>query len=195
MSNKKLHYGFKAFAEHLSLRTRQKLSLQSWDRLDPLKLAKFLDIPIVTFLQLLESGLSERSLSRLLRERGPVSACTLLIGSNAYIAYNPNQPAGRRANSLAHELSHVLLNHDPETNVDEKRHRYWNGVAEAEATWLAGALLVPRDGCIDILRRNASIKDAAEHFDVSEALFSWRMDETGVKKQLNRLMCYGTVEQ
>jgi Zn-dependent peptidase ImmA (M78 family) len=62
--------------------------------------------------------------------------------------------------------------------------RDWHEDLEAEADWLAGTLLVPREGALDWMRNDGSIEDGAEHFGVSQALFRWRVNQTGVARQI-----------
>lgn len=58
---------------------------------------------------------------------------------------------------------------------------------EEEADWLAGVLLVPRDGAFAWLRNGGGMDDGAEHFGVSRALFQWRGNQTGVVRQLHAM--------
>lgn len=57
---------------------------------------------------------------------------------------------------------------------------------EQEADWQAGALLVPRDGALEWMHSNGSIEEGAEHYRVSRALFQWRVNQTGIVRQLKR---------
>jgi hypothetical protein len=65
--------------------------------------------------------------------------------------------------------------------------RSWNDSQEEEAAWQAGALLVPRDGAFVWLHRRGNVATGAAHFGVSQKLFSWRANSTGVAAQLRRL--------
>jgi len=58
--------------------------------------------------------------------------------------------------------------------------------AEAEADWLAAAMLLPRDVLIARRRRGDSISAIAEAFGVSDPLCEWRVRMTGVDVQLKR---------
>ena len=94
------------------------------------------------------------------------SALTVCAGTKRIIVYNPSQPRGRKANSLAHELSHVILEHPASPTLDATGCRRWDGVLEAEADWLAGVLLVPREGALLWMMKNGSAAEGAAHFGV-----------------------------
>jgi hypothetical protein len=184
----RLRYGFKAEAERMSSSVRAELNLGVLDRFDGLVLARHLEIPVVSLADLSTDGARTESIRRLMSDAAKFSALTLCVGSRRLVVYNPQHPPGRRANSLAHELSHVLLEHPPAPPLAEGGCRRWDPTVEAEADWLAGALLVPRDGALAWLRRDGNLPEGALHFGVSLALFRWRVNQTGVVRQLNSLL-------
>jgi len=102
------------------------------------------------------------------------------------IVYNPAHPPGRHANSIAHELAHVLLEHQPGCVREGNGDRRWMASEEAEADWLAGTLLAPREGILQVMYELGGIKTAAVHFGISEALMRWRLNHTGVARQMDR---------
>jgi Zn-dependent peptidase ImmA (M78 family) len=112
------------------------------------------------------------------------SAMTVAAGTRKLIVYNPKHPAGRQANSLAHELSHILLEHPMASALGDGGCRQWDPRLEAEADWQAGALLVPREAGLAWMRSNGSLEEGAAHFGVSVPLFQWRVNQTGVVRQL-----------
>ena len=179
-----LRRGFKAEAERISLRIRGELGLTAHDRLDCELLAAHLEIPVLGLEGLVESGASPKSVARLASQEARFSALTLCVGARRLIVYNPAESPGRHANSLAHELSHVLLDHPTEPPLDGAGCRRWNGAVEEEADCLAGTLLVPRDGAVWWLGNGRSLPAGATHFGVSERLFTWRANHTGVIRQL-----------
>lgn len=154
------------------------------ERLDCGLLAAQLGIPVLSLEELIQSGASPASVDRLASDEARFSALTLCAGRRRLIVYNPAESPGRHANSLAHELSHVLLDHPTEPPLDGAGCRRWNGEVEAEADCLAATLLVPREGAVWWLGNGHSMYDGAVHFGVSERLFSWRANHTGVLKQL-----------
>lgn len=179
-----LRRGFKADAERLASEVRTDLKLRILDPLDCLALCKHLGIPVVAVPDLAESGASVESIRRIIAPTAKFSALTVAAGTKRLIVYNPAHSTGRRANSLAHELSHVLLEHPMLPALGPGGCRNWDGTLEDEADWQAGTLLVPRDAAYAWMRTNGSIAEGATHFGVSTALFRWRICQTGVLRQL-----------
>lgn len=182
-----LRRGFKGEAERLSLSVRAELGLKAGDRLDCLDLADQMGIPVISMTALGQDGAHPESISRLLAPEAGFSALTVCDGTRRLIVYNPGEPRGRRANSLAHELSHIVLEHRPAPAIGDGGCRLWDAKLEAEADWLGGALLVPREGALAWLKRGGDLNDGAEHFGVSRSLFQWRVNQTGVARQLEAL--------
>jgi Zn-dependent peptidase ImmA (M78 family) len=104
------------------------------------------------------------------------------------IVHNDAHHPHRQASNISHEVSHCLLDHEPAPLLSVTGCRYWNDTFEAEADWLAGVLLVPRDGGLILMKRGWSVSTIAEHFGVSEHLCRWRLNQTGVMYQTRRLM-------
>jgi Zn-dependent peptidase ImmA (M78 family) len=57
---------------------------------------------------------------------------------------------------------------------------------EEEANWFAGAILIPRDALLDLVKRGVENQAAAQHFGVSVSLLTMRKNLTGVDRQLSR---------
>lgn len=182
-----LRRGFKGEAERLSLSVRAELGLKVDDRLDCLYLADQMGVPVISVTALGKDGARPESVSRLSAFEAGLSALTVCDGTRRLIVYNPAEPRGRRANSLAHELSHIVLEHPPASAIGDGGCRLWDAKLEAEADWLAGALLVPREGALAQLKRGGDLNDGAQHFGVSRAMFKWRVNQTGVARQLEAL--------
>lgn len=62
----------------------------------------------------------------------------------------------------------------------------YNPVHEEEATWFAGAILLPRDALSDVARRGLIDRVAADQYGVSIALLQMRRRLTGVDIQFSR---------
>ena len=152
-----LRHGFKADAERLAVAVREEFGLRPHDPLNCMEVCEQLGIPTITVPTLVNSGASPKSIECLLKEETKFSAMTIAIGSKRLIVYNPRQPVGRRANSVAHELSHILLEHPMGSALGEGGCRRWNAVVEAEADWQAATLLVPRPGALEWIRSGGSL--------------------------------------
>jgi Zn-dependent peptidase ImmA (M78 family) len=183
----KFRRGFKAEAERFSLSLRAELGLGSMDRLDPLALTVHLEIPVISLEELRQDGADSRHIARLMARTSGFSALTICHGTRRLIVYNPRHPPTRQANSVVHEVSHVVLEHPPAPALGDGGCRYWDSQLEDEADWQAAALLVPRDGAFACLRTGRSLNDGADHFGVSLALFRWRVNQTGVARQLTAM--------
>jgi Zn-dependent peptidase ImmA (M78 family) len=185
--------GFKTEAEELALEIRAELKLAPQARLIPTDLAEHLGVPVLSLQGLapFEAGDNEGDMSlgdAVALFTGPsrekLSAFTVAQDTHRLIVYNESHPETRQANSLAHELSHILLEHEPSPHSDQYGHRFWSPEVEEEANLLAAALLVPREGARIVLESGRSEAQAAKHFGVSLQLFQWRAWQTGVLRQL-----------
>jgi len=118
------------------------------------------------------------------------SAATLRNGSANLIIINDGHAESRQNNSLAHEIGHIVLGHEPAkmyvTPDGLMMMSEYNAVHEEEATWFAGAILVPRDALLEVIKRGLPDRDAADYFGVSVAVFQMRRNRTGVDLQLSR---------
>ena len=180
--------GFKAEAERIALEARAELGLSATDALDVTALATHLEIPVLAMSSLCASDGTSGFLDVLrFREQESFSALTLFTGTARLIVHNDSHHPHRQSSNIAHELSHCLLEHPPAPLVSDTGCRYWNPKFEAEADWLGAALLVPRDGGLCLAKRGWDLDRIAEHYNVSEPLCRWRLQQTGVIKQVERL--------
>lgn len=160
------------------------------DALDCIEVCAHYGIPVFSLTQLRGLGALPESVARLMSAASGFSAVTVCRGTERLIVYNPAHPPGRRANSLAHELSHIILEHPLSPALGEGGCRRWDAALEAEADWQGATLLIPREGALNWLKNGRTLEDGAIHFGVSLALFRWRVNQTGVVKQLEALERY-----
>src|SRR2546427_12999809 len=106
-----LRRGFKTEAERISIALRHELGLSPFDRLECPQLCRHLGVPILTLDELRDDGAGPNHIAILKAPGSGFSALTVGAGSKRLIVFNPRQPPGRRANSLAHEISHIILEH------------------------------------------------------------------------------------
>lgn len=182
-----LRRGFKSEAERTAEVVRRDLGLAPLDRLDCFALADAWGIPVVSLGELREDGASEASVRRLLSPDAGFSAATVVSGPRRLIVYNPRQEAGRKASSLAHELAHVILEHEAAPALGIGGCRHWDGIQEAEADWLGSTLLVPRTSALAWMHESVDVEAGARNFGVSLELFRWRINHTGVMREVRRL--------
>src|SRR5262245_4169951 len=101
--------GFAAEAERLAASVRAELGLGVHDRLDPRCLADEYGVPIASITDLVAEGADPASIHQLTAVGpGCFSAGTVLVGASRLIVFNPVHTAGRLANSVTHELAHLL---------------------------------------------------------------------------------------
>jgi hypothetical protein len=182
-----LRHGFKADAERLAIAVREELGLGPTQPLNCGDVCRELGIPTITISDLVAAGASPKSVRCIASPGARFSAMTVASGTKRLIVYNSHHPPGRHSNSLAHEISHILLEHPLAPALGVGGCRMWDAVLEAEADWQAGALLVPRDAAFAWMRSGGSLEDGAQHFGVSLPLFRWRVNQTGVLRQLAAL--------
>ena len=181
--------GFKAEAERIATETRLELGLRRTDRLDPVELAKHLEIPVFTMKELLSNSNGNAGFCDYFSYTDPDSFSAVTIFVRRYrrlIVHNENHHPHRRASNISHEISHTLLEHTPTAIVGGGGQRFWDSEMEQEANWLGAALLVPREGALELARTGSTTGEIAGHYGVSESLCSWRVVQTGISRQIER---------
>jgi IrrE N-terminal-like domain len=170
--------GFKAEAERIALREREALGHGPRDRLDPRDLAVHRNV-VVLPLESLRAVIPDDIEHLLVVDVSCFSAATVIRGGRAMVVYNESHALVRCVNSIAHELAHLILEHEPTSAFDAFGHRNFPSDAEEEATWLAGCLLVPKDGIRLVMASYGNdVARGATHFGVSTQLMQWRINAT-----------------
>lgn len=179
--------GFKARAERLSLRFRDDCGLSARDPLNPrifLKKCGYTvwepkDIP----------GIDPAHVQQLtVHDPDSWSGVTIREAGLIAIIVNPSHALTRQANTLMHEWAHIELRHKP-NRVDRSENGLlllsdYPSEVEDEANWLAGTMLVPREGLLFHCGQGLGAQQVAGHYGVSTQLVNWRMGATGVTRQL-----------
>lgn len=179
--------GFKKQAEDLAIEVRDAMGLEWQDRLDPRAIAEYVGIVVLELDELARHGLSATSLRYLLGPgRHEFSAGLFERNGTRLIVANPSHSTARQASNIVHEVSHLLLRHDPPEAILEAGCRRWDSGMELEANWLAGELLVPRRAALEIARQQVDVPSAARRFGVSQQLMEWRLNHSGARKQALR---------
>ena len=118
---------------------------------------------------------------------GNESGVTVFRGPRRTIVFNDAHAPGRQANDVGHELSHGLLLHTPAAPVDGRGCRVWDREAEDEANWLSGALIVPEEAALHIVRRGWSTREAAARYGVTPKMIQYRLSVTAARKRVRRM--------
>lgn len=184
-----LRRGFKTWCENAARGYRRELELAPVAPLDPRALARHLDITIWTPADI--PGFNSRDVHHLtVAARESWSAATLRNGNASLIIINNGHAMTRQNNSIAHEIGHIVLRHEPAkmyvTEDGLMMMSEYNLVHEEEATWFAGAILLPRDALLHVAKRGLTDRAAAEYYGVSSAVLQMRKNRTGVDIQLSR---------
>lgn len=176
--------GFPAEADRLAAAVREELGLGTHDRLDPRGLADKYGIPVCSIADLVAAGADPASIHQLtVTDPGCFSAGTVLTGTGRLIIFNPVHGDGRLANSVAHELAHLLLEHAPGPAIGPGGCRVWDQEMESQADLLAAVLLVPREAALACARVGLPHPVGAARFGVSADLMRWRTDHSGAARQ------------
>jgi hypothetical protein len=182
-----LRRGFKTWCENAAKGYRRDLGLDRFARLDPRQLAGHINVAIWTPDDI--PGLDPAVRHHLLKvDPSSWSAVTLTVGQTSVIITNSSHPTTRQNNSLAHELSHLLLKHEPAkafvTPDGMMVMNHYNPTHEEEAGCLSSTLLVPREALLHFISRGCNDEQLADHFAVSLDLLRMRKNVTGVTRQL-----------
>lgn len=177
-----LRRGFKSQAEREAARVRKELGLAPHDRLDPRDLARHLNVSIVDAADLVDVGDLEE-LEHL--QSFAFSAATFEIDNRKIVVVSPLRTTGRQNSDIAHELAHVMLNHDLSEirELDGTPFRTCKPDEEEEATAFGGTLLLPRPLLLSAARRRATIEQIAAQYEVTIEMARFRYNTTGVAKQ------------
>ena len=181
-----LERGFKSWCERSALATRTELSIESHAPLGARKLAEHLGISLLTPKEIL--GLPSDIVEQLTRkDPHGWSAVSFAVETDVTVIYNDRNSPGRQSSDIMHELSHIILDHDPSQvilSVDGQiGMRSFDAKQEDEANWLGWTLLLPRLAlmhCIHLGRNSAQI---AVDYNVSEQLVKYRTGVTGANRQ------------
>lgn len=178
--------GFKTEAERQAERLREQLGLQASDRLDVRDLAAHLRVEVVSADDLVGRD-SLEELERL--QPGAFSAATFHLPAGRTVAvYNPCNEAARTVSDIAHELAHVLLDHQVRDLQQIGGHTFFtcDPEQEEEANWLAGCLLLPRPLLIREAYAGTSVEAIAAKYGVSIPMARFRLNTSGVLLQVRR---------
>ncbi len=181
--------GYKTWCENISASLRKELALESKSPIDLDALAKHLGIFVWEAKDV--PGVDKETLGILLEtDSSSWSAFTIYANGRSLIVLNSSHFGGRRASNLCHELAHLILGHEPaRLDVAEGGHlvlHSFDQSQEQEADWLSGCLLLPRVALLACRKEGLSIEDIASKFGASKQMATYRLNASGVERQLAR---------
>ena len=178
-----LRRGFKSEAERIARGVRSEMGLNAAKSVAPEALASLLGIEVRAGDELVPRE-RFRELERI--QPDSFSACTLRPSpERLVVVYNPLSARSRRSSNLAHELAHILLDHELSRleRLGDVTFFSCDAMQEEEAGWLSGCLLLPRALLLAEVRRGASAKEIAKKCGISEQMAQYRLNVTGVLRQ------------
>lgn len=130
-----------SLCEEIAEETRAELGLGAKESVEPSQLARLLAIEVVALEEFADRCPAEVEQLRK-DDTTALSAVTFFCGSECKVIVNPDHPHHPEEESVGHELAHVLLEHEPKQLFDDCGVRIWHDCDEAQADYLASALVV-----------------------------------------------------
>ena len=173
--------GFKAEANRIALRIRDRMGLGPTDPIDPFEICTRYDIRVIRLSDI-------DPLSLFLRDASSAfSAVTVPCGHETAIVHNDAHHPYRRRSNVCHELAHCFLGHECTPPLTEDGERARDGGIEAEANFLAGALLIPNEAALHIVSIGL-VPTAQRLYGVSEPMLTYRLRISGAHTIYRRKM-------
>lgn len=187
----KFKRGFKKWSDDKAIALREEIGLFASSPLCAFALCEHLKIPVLVPNQV--KGLTIKHLDVLLNSgNSHWSAASVPLNDNNYIIiHNPNHSKARQQSNLMHEVAHILCKHKVK---DDKLKLGLNGFLrhldeeqENEAEWFGSCLQLPRPSLLWALKKNLKVEEIAILFNASVDMVGYRINVTGVKRQLSYL--------
>jgi hypothetical protein len=176
----KLKYGMRKQIEDLADHYRGLLNLGSRDRLDPFCLCDELGVPYLALSKLDISAADRKALTG--GSAGDFFACVVPISATRRgIVFNDTAAPTKTASDIAHELAHIILDHELQPPALENGERSYSSKDEHEARELGMALLVPKFGCKSCADEGLTDKSSAVQYGISPSLMAYRMRITNAR--------------
>jgi Zn-dependent peptidase ImmA (M78 family) len=178
--------GFKANAERKAMEFREGLGLTSTAPIDVVALAAHCGAEVVSGEDLIERFRFEELESM---QVGAFSAATFMVEGKSYIVTSPLTSDARRRSDIAHELGHLILEHELSEirEIEGVPFRSCRPDEEEQATAFGATVLLPRPLLISMIRKGFNTPEkiaSAQNISVEMARF--RLNSTGILKQLSR---------
>ncbi|MFD5648974.1 ImmA/IrrE family metallo-endopeptidase [Streptomyces sp. NPDC127039] len=179
--------------QQLALDVRAEIGVGVHDRLDLQHLTEEYMIPVYSVEQLGSDGCSVEALEHFsLRRPEAWSAALVPVGTARFIVENSSHTMQRRRSNVAHEMSHLLLEHEFDGILFADGGCRDLGAEmtarEQEAAYLSGEILIPTKAAVVAALARRTDEEVAAQFDVSLRFAAWRMNATGARKIAQRTM-------
>ena len=175
--------GFKAEANRIAVRVRERMGLDATAPLNPFEVCTRFDIPVFTLSEL------DPDSPFLGRASSAFSAVTVPCGFHTAILHNDSHHPHRQRSNVFHELAHFFLGHECTPPLTETGERARDGTLEAEANFLAGALLIPNEAAVHILTAGL-VASARTIYGVSEVMLTYRLQVSGAHAIFQRRLAH-----
>jgi hypothetical protein len=190
LPQKKIKYkrGFKKWSDDKAIDLRKNMGLISSAPLCAFELCEHLEIPLLRPENV--PGISQELLTVLLKPGETYwSAASIPITDNDYIIiHNPIHSPARQQSDIMHEVAHILCGHvvPPEKKATGLSGflRNHDEAQENEAEWLGACLQLPRPALLWALKKKMKMEEIGNFFQASVEMVRYRINITGVKKQL-----------
>jgi Zn-dependent peptidase ImmA (M78 family) len=156
---------------------RDELGLGLMDPLDPYVLAERHGISVYPLSTLADDQCPEPTIAHFkITNSKAWSAALIPVGTARIIIENDSHGVVRRRSSIAHEMSHHLLEHEfGKGLIGEDHNRLYSKTVEKQALFLSGELLAPTKACNKLAFREADNAAVADLFNVSTQFAQMQM--------------------
>lgn len=156
---------------------RAGLGLSLMDPLDPYLLAEEWGIPVYSISELTAHDCPSETIEHFrTTSSNKWSAALIPVGSGRIIIENDSHPTVRRRSSVAHEMSHHLLEHAfPEGVLSSDHDLLYSKTLEKQALFMSGELLAPAVACKKLAFRDADNAAVADLFNISTQMAQMQM--------------------
>ncbi|MER5494875.1 ImmA/IrrE family metallo-endopeptidase [Streptomyces sp. NPDC002490] len=173
--------------EGLALEERQRIGADLHDPLDLTRLTDEWGVRVYELSDLAAHGCSPAALDYFSSAgAGQWSAALVPAGTGCFILVNSSHTPQRRRSNIAHEMGHLLLEHEfSGLLVSDGGCRSLDPamkVKEQEAHDLSAELLIPKSAAIKAAFDNLDDPQVAQRFDVSVEFARMRMNSSGARK-------------
>ena len=156
---------------------RGALGLNLMDPLDPYLLAEKWGIPVYPISVLADEDCPNETIEHFRTTSSKRwSAALVPLGRGRIIIENDSHQTVRRRSSVAHEMSHHLLEHVfPEGVLASDHDKLYSKAVEKQALFMSGELLAPNAACQKLAFRDADNAAVAARFNISTQMAQMQM--------------------